>query len=208
MLMAAGGLAAIIVGGRPWYTVPGVDVSFSGTDVSGGLSQALPAVALAGALLMLTLRTVGRKITGVVVGLDALGIVAAGLFPGRPDRSEVTEKVRQTSLGHVGHLVSQPWNLGYAAGGVLVLAGALAMVLYAHRWPRRPDRFARNPGRAGIGAGRGAAGTDRAEHTDDAGRPAPTKPGAGSDPNTDTDAIWKAIDAGIDPTDPGPGEGR
>ncbi len=204
ILMAAGGLAAIVIGGRSWYKVPGAGVSFSGGDVTGGLSQTLPVVVLAGALLMLTLRTVGRRIVGVAVGLDALGIVAVGLFSGRPDSSQVTHKVRQVTLGNVGHLTAQPWNFGYAAAGLLAFAGALAMVAYAQRWPRRrSDRFARNQNQPGATIGQDAARADPVANHEVAGEPATTKPGGGTDPNTDPDAMWKAIDAGVDPTDPG-----
>lgn len=60
--------------------------------------------------------------------------------------------------------------LGYAGCGLLVLAGSLLMVLRAQRWPRRPDRFDRTRARA--------------------------RTTADDDPNE----VWKALDAGHDPT--------
>lgn len=203
LLMAVGGLAAIIIGGRPWYQVPGIDVSFSGKDVTGGLAQALPVVVLAGALLMLTVRTLGRRIVGIVVGLVAIAMTAIGLFPSAPGSGEVVSKVRQQTLTKVGNVQPQAWNWGYAAAGLLVLAGALLMVLYAHRWPRRADRFTRNqtvptatPGTEKPGSSHRGASPDTA-----AGSTNPATPeGADLDP----EEIWKAMDAGRDPTDPGP----
>lgn len=62
-------------------------------------------------------------------------------------------------------------GIGYIAAAVLVVAGGAVMAARAHTWPRRPDRFART----------GARAATRAD--DDAGE------------------VWKAMDAGFDPTD-------
>lgn len=195
LAMAAGGLAAVILGGQSWYSVPGMNVSFSGKEATGGLAQVLPAVVLAGALLMLTVRTLGRRIVGVLVGLAAIAMTGMGLFPQQPGAHEVSSKVRQATLRNAGQLHLQGWNFGYAAAGLLALAGAVLMVLFAHRWPRRPDRFTRSSA-AGTRPGTGADGSR--------GTAATTGPGASGDgTETDHDELWKAIDAGQDPTDPG-----
>lgn len=197
LLMAAGGLAAVILGGQSWYTVPGIDVSFSGKDATGGLAQVLPAVVLAGALLMLTVRTLGRRIVGVLVGLAAIAMTGMGLFPRQPGAGEVASKVRQATLRDAGQLHLQGWNFGYAAAGLVALAGAVLMVLFAHRWPRRPDRFTRNY----VAPGRLGSGDDGSGESASASRTG-VSPADGPEP--DGDAIWKAIDAGQDPTDPAP----
>lgn len=185
LLMAVGGLAAIIIAGQPWYEVPGTEVSFSGKDITGGLAQALPVVVLVGALLMLTLRTLGRRIVGVVVALAAIGMGWTGLVPNEPGSSEVLSKVRQQTLRSVSDTHEVGWSFGYGAAAALAFCGALTMVLHAHHWPRRSDRFSRGQvpdvALAGRAVRHGSADSSAASEPDD---------------------IWKAIDAGHDPTDP------
>lgn len=62
-------------------------------------------------------------------------------------------------------------GVGYIVAAVVVVVGGVIMATRAHTWPRRPDRFART----------GARAATRAD--DDAGE------------------VWKAMDAGFDPTD-------
>lgn len=195
LLLAAGGVAALIIAGQSWYHVPGIDVHFSGKDVTGGLAQALPGVVLAGALLMLTLRTLGCRIVGIVVGLAAIGMGWTGLIPQQPGAGEVASQVRQTTLRDVGQLQTVGWNFGYAGAALLALAGAVLMVRYAHWWPRRSDRFARPQAVANSAAGTGARTR----------RSVSTKPANAADPTAEADDIWKAIDIGQDPTDPDAG---
>lgn len=185
LLMAIGGLAAIIIAGQPWYDVPGTEVSFSGKDITGGLAQALPAVVLAGALLMLTLRTLGRRIVGVAVALAAVGMGWTGLVSNEPGTSEVLSKVRQETLRSVSETHEVGWSFGYGAAAALAFGGALMMVLHAHHWPRRSDRFSRRQVPNVVLAGRAGPNVS----PDDSAA-------------SDTDDIWKAIDAGNDPTDP------
>ena len=57
-------------------------MKFSGTQATGGLSQALAVVALAGTLLMLALRTRGRRVTGALLLLVG-AFPAVGTSPAR-----------------------------------------------------------------------------------------------------------------------------
>ena len=88
---------------------------------SAGLSQALALAGLAGALLLLALRAVGRRIMGGALALLGLGIVAAGVTAalGGPDR----------------------WPIGYAVAGALVATGGMVTLLTSTRWPSRAERF-------------------------------------------------------------------
>ena len=53
-------------------------MKFSGTQATGGLSQALAIVALAGTLLMLALRTRGRRVIGALLLLVGVGLAVVG----------------------------------------------------------------------------------------------------------------------------------
>ena len=88
---------------------------------AAGLSQALAAAGLAGALLMLALRVRGRQVVGGALAVLGLGMVAAGAVAatGRP----------------------APWPIAYAVAGVLVAAGGIVTLLTSPRWPSRADRF-------------------------------------------------------------------
>ncbi len=102
-LLAGGGLALGAAGQAP------------------GLSQALAAAGLAGALLLLALRARGRQVVGGALALLGLGLVAVGVVAatGQP----------------------APWPIGYAVAGVLVVAGGMLTLLTSPRWPSRAERF-------------------------------------------------------------------
>ena len=78
-LLLGGGLA-LVGSAQPWWRAvgEGVVVKFSGTQATGGLSQALAIVALAGTLLMLALRTRGRRVIGALLLLVGAGIAVVG----------------------------------------------------------------------------------------------------------------------------------
>ena len=58
--------------------------SFSGSDATGGLSQALAAVTLAGVLLVLVLRRRGRRVLAVVLAATGVGMIATGALQTTP----------------------------------------------------------------------------------------------------------------------------
>ena len=64
-----GGALALVASAQPWWqaTGEGAAVKFTGTQATAGLSQALAIVALAGTLLMLALRTRGRRVVGALL---------------------------------------------------------------------------------------------------------------------------------------------
>lgn len=174
--LAVGGLLAVIVSAQPWWRAQadGADVAFTGTDASAGLTQALAVVVLAGTLLALTLRARGRRILGVVLAVAGVGVVIVVAIRLRPSAANVRTRLREVSLADEYALVGTAWPWIYAVAGVLVVGGAVLMVLKAGQWPLRSDRFQRGTGGVAVDS------VDEAE-------PA---------------ALWKAMDAGIDPTAP------
>ena len=168
-----GGVLALVTGAQPWWraTGEGVAVAFTGTETTAGLAQALAVVALAGWLLVLVLRTRGRQVVAVLLGLAGAGIAVLGALRPEPSASAVRTQVREVSLADQFALGSTGWAYGYAATGLLVLAGAVLVLTTAPRWPSRADRFRRDA-------------------------PAATATSATDDPA----AVWRAQDAGLDPT--------
>jgi len=168
-----GGVLALVTGAQPWWraTGEGVAVSFSGTETTAGLAQALAVVALAGWLLVLVLSTRGRQVVGVLSTLTGAGVALLGALAPEPSPDAVRSQVREVSLADQFALAATGWSYGYAAAGLVVLAGGALVLLTAGRWPRRRDRFSRA---AVVPAITGAA--------------------------TDPAAVWRAQDAGLDPT--------
>jgi uncharacterized membrane protein (TIGR02234 family) len=168
-----GGVLVLVTGAQPWWraTGEGVAVAFTGTETTAGLSQALGVVALAGWLLVLALRTRGRQVVAALLALAGAGAVLVGSLGLRPSAAAVRTQVREVSLADQFGLDATGWSYGYAAAGLLVLAGGVLVLLTAPRWPGRTDRFSRD---APV-------------------RPATT---AADDPAD----VWRAQDAGLDPT--------
>lgn len=172
--LTVGGLLGIIASSQPWWRASGdgANVPFTGTDSTAGLSQALVIVALAGTLLVLALRVRGKQVIAVLLALTGVGMVTTGLLRLRPASSAVRTKLREISLADQFALEPTAWAWVYAAAGLLVAGGAVAMLLRARSWPQRADRFERT-------------GAVAPEIT----------------PDTDSSVLWKAMDAGVDPTD-------
>ena len=168
-----GGALALVTAAQAWWraTGEGVGVTFTGTETTAGLAPALGVVALAGWLLVLVLRTRGRQLVGLLLALTGAGVVVLGVLRMRPSAEAVRTQVRQVSLADQFGLVATGWSYGYAAAGLLVLVGGLLVMATAARWPRRADRFSRS---AAVAAATTA--------------------------EDDPAAVWRAQDAGLDPT--------
>jgi uncharacterized membrane protein (TIGR02234 family) len=168
--LLVGGAVALIGSGQPWWRAAGegVVLKFSGTQATGGLSQALAVVALAGTLLMLALRTRGRRIIGALLVLVGVGLAVVGGLGVRPSADAIGSQVHGVSLPDTLSATVWPWI--FVASGVLVAVGAVLTMITAGTWPSRSDRF-----RPGSSRSEGPASDDPAE-------------------------LWKAMDAGVDPT--------
>jgi hypothetical protein len=88
----------------------------------------------------------------------------------------VLTELRKHSLADSYQLHATGGSIAYAICWLAVLAGAAIVLVRAQHWPQRASRFERTAPQAVI----------------------PTDP----DEEPDTAAIWKAIDAGQDPTVP------
>lgn len=168
-----GGVLLLVTGSQAWWraTGEGVAVAFSGTETTAGLSQALGVVALAGWLLVLSLRTRGRQLVAALLALTGAGAVLVGTLGLRPSAAAVRTQVREVSLADQFGLGATGWSYGYAVAGLLVLAGGVLVLVTAPRWPRRTDRFSRD---------------------------APVRPATTT--ADDPADVWRAQDAGLDPT--------
>jgi uncharacterized membrane protein (TIGR02234 family) len=170
-LLLGGGLA-LVGSAQPWWRAvgEGVAVKFSGTQATGGLSQALAIVALAGTLLMLALRTRGRRVIGALLLLVGAGIGVVGGLRLQPSADAVRSQVREVSLADAFHLSATVWPWVFALSGVLVAAGAVLTMTTAGTWPSGSERFQPGSSKAVV---------------------------SGSD---DPAELWKAMDVGVDPT--------
>jgi len=172
LLLGAG--VGFVAAAQPWWQASGAGaaVSFSGSDATGGLSQALAAVTLAGVLLVLVLRRRGRRILALALAATGLGMTATGALQTAPDAEAVRNRVRQVSLTDQFALTTTVWPWVYAVAGLVVVIGALLVWVGASRWAERADRFARSV----------------------------TPKAALADLNEDPNRVWKDLDAGLDPT--------
>jgi uncharacterized membrane protein (TIGR02234 family) len=170
-LLLGGGLA-LVGSAQPWWRAvgEGIAVRFSGTQATGGLSQALAIVALAGTLLMLALRTRGRRVIGALLLLVGAGIAVVGGLRLQPSAGAVRSQVREVSLADAFHVSATAWPWVFALSGVLVAAGAVLTITTTGRWPSRSDRFQPGSSKAVV-----PISDDPAE-------------------------LWKTMDAGVDPT--------
>lgn len=172
VVLLAAGLLAVVASAQPWWRAAGAGarVVFKGTEATGGLSQALALVVLAGTLLVLVLKVRGRRVVAALLAAAAAGVVGVGVLRLRPTADAVRTKVREVSLIDQYALTSTAWPYVFALAGLGMLLGAVLLWLGAPRWTVRPDRFAR-------------IGTDLPVSAED-----------------DPAGVWKALDAGIDPT--------
>jgi uncharacterized membrane protein (TIGR02234 family) len=167
-----GGALALIGSGQPWWraTAEGVVLRISGRQATGGHSQALAIVALAGTFLMLALRTRGRRGIGALLALVGVGLAVVGGLNSRPSADAISNQVHEVSLTETSQLTATAWPWVFAVSGVLVTVGAVLTMITAGRWPARSDRFRPGSSRSEIPA------------------------------EQDPAALWKAMDAGFDPT--------
>ena len=149
-LLLAGGALALVASAQPWWRAigEGVSVGFKGSEATGGLSQALAFVVLAGTLLILALRVRGRRIVGGLLIAVGAGVVVLGGLRVRPSAAAVRTQVREVSLADQFALTGTAWPWVYAAAGALVLAGATSVIINAPRWRVSAARFERASGTA------------------------------------------------------------
>ncbi len=181
-VLLVGGLLGLLGSAQSWFSASGTgagpegSISFSGAEATGGLSQALPAVVLAGVLLTLVLARRGRRIVAVLVLCCGLAMAVLGALRTPPSAAAVRTRFRQIDLSDQFVLAGTGWPWLYLVAGLLVVGGAVLVWLGSPRWPRRSTRYER---------------TTDVDATVVADDPA---------------SAWRALDAGVDPTLTGPSE--
>jgi uncharacterized membrane protein (TIGR02234 family) len=167
-----GGVLALVGSAQPWWRAAGqgVVVTFSGTQATAGLSQALALVALAGTLLLLVLRTRGRRVVGALLLLVGAALAIVGGSRPQPGADAVRSRIPEVSLADAFQLTATAWPWVFAVSGVLVAGGAVLTMITAATWPSASDRF--------------QAGRLKAQGYD----------------SDDPARLWRAMDAGVDPT--------
>jgi len=167
-----GAALSFLAGAQPWWRArgEGLDVAFSGTTSTGGVSQALALVTAAGTILLLTLGPRGRRIVAVILIAAGLAIAVLGVLRKQPTAQAVQDQVRTVSLIDQFSLSATIWPAVYAATGILIAVAAAITALWSGRWPRRAERF--RPGSKRI-----------------------TSP-----VDDQSAEVWAALDAGLDPT--------
>jgi uncharacterized membrane protein (TIGR02234 family) len=209
--VAAGAALMLVAVSRPWAHAVVQDPLAGRLSVDASGRQAAPVVAavalvaLAGAVAVLTLRTVGRFVAGLLLVLLAGAAVAAAVDVVRTPSAALRSVVSDTT-GRAGDALpvaqqtSWPWVA--AAGAVLVLLGGAVAVVRARRWSGLSGRYDA-PTAAGA-----VRQTDppAAPEGSDVGEPAPDVPGGvdpGEEPPAGTAPVadpWDRLSRGEDPT--------
>ncbi len=142
LLPVVAGILALIATSMPWATVSGggFSMALSGTDVTGGLGQALALTLLAGAFARLLLRRRARIAMSAVVGLLGVALIALAIGGRGVDPAMARSQLRAVSLADPS-ITSHPFGpVLFGVAGLVALAGA---VLGARTAPAR-TRFERS----------------------------------------------------------------
>jgi uncharacterized membrane protein (TIGR02234 family) len=140
-----GAVLGLLASSQPWWRAEaaGLDASFSGTESTGGISQALALVVAAGALLLLTLSVRGRQLIAALLALAGASMAVLGVLRVRPSAEAVRDQIRTVSLADQFSLSATAWPWVYAAAGAVVVLAAVYTVLRSDRWPGPTTRFER-----------------------------------------------------------------
>lgn len=141
-IVLASGLL-LLAAPQPWVavTASGAATALSGTEVTGGLSQALAVVPPLGLLLALTLRARGRQVVGLLLVLVGLGAVVLGLRPPSPGAAQVEAALSAVTLAEEWQTAVTGWPRVFAVAGALLVGAAVVVVRRAPNWPSRASRY-------------------------------------------------------------------
>lgn len=177
--LATAGLTAVAAA-KPWFTASlaadqrlGVRDSDTGADMP--LALALALVVLAAWGVVLVGRTAARRVVLALAALAGAGVVACVVIA----PSSLPDQVRDRIGGDRGSFGVDPsgWYVAAAIASVLGLVAVVAAWVLAPRWPTMSSRYDAPAARRTEVAADGAA--------------------------SDQTALWKELDQGRDPTDPG-----
>jgi uncharacterized membrane protein (TIGR02234 family) len=177
LLCAAGAGLTLLAAGRPWATVKAKDsITPFSQDLTGhalgGTAGALAWAGLAGLAALFATSGRVRAAVGVLIVLFGAGIGYASVATVR--RSHIVDVAGDKSA--LLRLVARPdvdtgpWWAVSLAGGVLLVAAGVMVVLRGARWPGMSARYERRPAAKAVG------------------------------PDDDPSKLWKSLDQGEDPT--------
>lgn len=177
LLCAAGAGLTLLAAGRPWATVKAKDsITPFSQDLTGhalgGTAGALAWAGLAGLAALFATSGRVRAAVGVLIALFGTGIGYASVAAVR--RSHIVDVAGDKSA--LLRLVARPdvdtgpWWAVSLAGGVLLVAAGVMVVLRGARWPGMSARYERRPAAKAVG------------------------------PDDDPSKLWKSLDQGEDPT--------
>jgi hypothetical protein len=140
-----GAALGFVAGSQPWWRAEaaGLNATFSGTQSTGGISQALAFVVAAGALLLLTLSVRGRQVVAALLLMVGASMAVLGVLRLRPSAEAVRDQVRTISMADQFSLSATAWPWVYAAAGALVVVAAMITLLRSGDWSRPTARFER-----------------------------------------------------------------
>ena len=179
VLVGAGAVLLLVAAGRPWLHVvldrppplPAAGREVTGADVLAWL-RPVALLGLAGVPALLAARRAGRVLVGLL--LVAAGLVAAVRCTALATGGTPALLARSGGAGGVAQADATAWPLLAAAGGLVLAAGAVAVLLS------------------------GRSGGLSARYEAPAAREVP--PAATTDARGGEAAAWDALDRGDDPT--------
>lgn len=131
-LLVAGALGGVAAANAHWRRTTGdlgQEITRTGVEATGTLALVLVGVLAAGTLLMLTLRTRGRRLMTLPLAIVTISMVMTGIAQvGEPGGTKVP--------------------MAYALAGLVGLGGVVVTALTVHRWPTGADRYARRGDRS------------------------------------------------------------
>ncbi|MEK6739680.1 MAG: Trp biosynthesis-associated membrane protein, partial [Actinomycetota bacterium] len=120
---------------RIWLERAGIGLT--GADVTGGLMTATALMLIVTVAFLLVVKTIGRRVTGVLQALVGIGIVAIVV-------THRTATAHQWAAQGVDagapqdHVSAWPW-VCFVAGALTILSG-IGLAVLADRWPSRSAR--------------------------------------------------------------------
>lgn len=197
LVVAAGAGLMLLTVSRTWAHAVVADPLAGRLAVDASGRQAAPVVAavalvaLAGAVALLTLRTVGRLVAGLLLVLSGAAATAAAVdvvrTPSDALRSVIADATgRSGEALPVAHQTSWPWVA--VLGAALVVLGGAVGVARARRW----SSGAGLSGRYDAPVRQSTTPDGRAEYRADAGSQAR---------QADAPDTWERLSRGEDPTD-------
>jgi uncharacterized membrane protein (TIGR02234 family) len=127
---------------------------------------------------MLALQTRGRRMIGGLLLLVGIGLTVVGILGLQPSADAVRGQVHEVSQAETFNLTVTVWPWIFTGAGMPVAVAAVLTMITAGSWAVRSDRFQAAPSKAEA-----VASEDPVE-------------------------LWKALDAGLDPTADSPRDAR